>query len=350
MESTQECKETTAVNLGALLDAGDGAVVILAAGDTRLVVHKAVLADRSPVFAAMFRHETLEAGSGLVTIPDVGGAALRQLVAYLYTLQAPQLPGMAAQLLAAAEKYGLLVLKAHCERQVAAQLSVENAATTAVLAVRHSGASLTKAAVNFMKAHLVPVMATQGWADAVRSQPEDVVQVSRLLSELPPETRSLSAKEKDRRLIKAAKQGTVDDVRTLLAAGADVGAREEDSTRRTALHYAAAEGHVEAARCLVEAGAEMGARTSRGNTPLHRAAWNGHAAVVRLLTASSADPNAWSEGGWTPLHDAAFNGHAQAATALLLAGADRRARNNEGKTALDLAREKNHHQLIDILR
>ncbi|XP_049942874.1 putative ankyrin-containing lipoprotein Lxx09580 [Schistocerca serialis cubense] len=431
MEPTQEVMETTAVDLGALLDAGDGAVVILVAGGTRLVAHRAVLADRSPVFGGMFRHDTLEANTGEVAVPDVEGPVLRQLVAYLYTLQAPQLPSLAPQLLAAADKYGVSAPKARCEQLVAAQLSVETAAATAVLAIRHSCTSLRQAAVNFIKANVAQIMTTRGWADAVRTQPEEVVTLSHLLASSPAEAstsasadsslspgsgpqrdrswtpdtsappttacttpppddsavsrlRSLPEKEKNSRLIQAAKEDSVSELQTLLAAGADVGARDESEDRYTALHWTAKKGHVKAARCLVEGGAEVEARSSDWqSTPLHKAAGNGHEAVgrllleagaeadarnkmqstpllmaayhgheavVRLLLAATPYHNTRNQWGRTPLHYAALNGHAEVAAALLEAGADRWARNNEGKTPLDLARQNNHQQLIDILK
>ncbi|XP_049839132.1 ankyrin repeat domain-containing protein 6-like [Schistocerca gregaria] len=426
MEPTQEVMETTAVDLGALLDAGDGAVVTLVAGGNRLVAHRAVLAERSPVFGGMFRHDSLEANAGEVAIPDVEGPVLRQLVAYLYTLQAPQLPSLAPQLLAAADKYGVSALKAWCEQVVAAQLSVETAAAAAVLAIRHSCTSLRQATVNFIKANVTQVMSTQGWADAVRTQPEDVVTLGHLLADLPAEAstpvsadgsspqgdrgrtpatdvphtaactapppddsavsrlRSLPQKEKNSRLIKAAKEDAVTELQTLLAAGADVGARDEDERRYTALHWAAEKGHEKAARCLVVGGADVDARSSGWQeTPLHKAAGNGHEAVARLLLVAGAEAdarnktqstpllvaayhghvavvrlllaatpyhNARDQWGRTPLHNAALREHAEAASALLDAGADRWARNNEGKTPLDLAKQNNHQQLMDMLR
>ncbi|XP_047105176.1 BTB/POZ and MATH domain-containing protein 3-like [Schistocerca piceifrons] len=376
MEAVKDITETVAVDLGDLLDAGDDAVVILEAGETRLVVHRAVLADRSPVFAAMFAHDTLEASTGVVRIADIGGPVLRQLVSYLYTQRAPQLPGTAPQLLAAADKYGASRLKAECERQVAAQLTVETAAAAAVLAVRHSCSDLRRAAIEFIKARTHEVMATQGWADAMRKQPEDLIEVSRLLYDPPPQTsapvvteprttttstttttrttttttrtttaatatsasaprqtpaaarpttpppdqatvsqmRSLSAEERDRRLVQAAEEGAVGELRALIAAGADVGAR--GWWERTALHWAARRGDVEAARLLVGAGAAVDAR---------------------------------SDGGWTPLHVAALNGRAEVAAALLVAGADRGATTGDGETALDLARLRNHRRLVEML-
>ncbi|XP_047101290.1 ankyrin-2-like [Schistocerca piceifrons] len=387
MEAVKDVKKSMAVNLGDLMDAGDDAMVILVAGDTRLVVHRAVLVDRSPVFEAMFAHDTLEASSGAVSILDVGGPVLRQLVSYLYTLQAPQLPSAAPELLATADKYGLLSLKAECERQVAAQLTVETAAAAATLAVRHSCSDLRQAALAFIKSCPFEVMATQGWADAMRKQPEDLIEVSRLLYDPPPQTstpvstqlrptaaattttttaatttsapcqtpaaaalstsppldeatvsrlRSLSADERDRRLIKVANQGSVGELRELLAAGADVGARSTGGF--TALHYVAVRGDVEAARWLVKAGAALDARSNCQNMPLHLAALRGNAAVVQLLLTASADPNARASGGLTPLHCAALNGHAEAAAKLLEAGANRRARTENGRTAVDIAR------------
>ncbi|XP_047101159.1 ankyrin-3-like isoform X2 [Schistocerca piceifrons] len=393
----QEAEKATAVDLGALLDAGDGAVVTLLAGDTRLVAHRAVLAARSPVFADMFRRVILEASSGQLVLSDTEGPVLRQVLAYLYALQVPQLPSMAPKLLVAADVYGLSVLKAHCEQQVVAQLSVETAAAAGVIAIRHSANRLKQAAVAFIKAHLLRVMATQGWAEAVVNDPQTVVELTHLIAETPTDTstpsagesrtgpssqthsglsdddqrpatavpptppqttpqpgdvaisllRNLSGEQKGEMLIAAAKEGSVSELRTLLAVGADVEAKNENS--QTALHLAAAMGHVEVVRRLLEEGAGVNARDRWQNTPLHQAAWNDNVAVVQLLSASSADPNASDSIGNTPLHDAARRGHPDVATALLKAGADREVRNDNGETPLDLAERNNHQRLIDIL-
>ncbi|XP_049769834.1 ankyrin-3-like [Schistocerca cancellata] len=394
----QEAEGATAVDLGALLDAGDGAVVTLLAGDTRLVAHRAVLAARSPVFADMFRRVTLEnSSSSQLVVSDTEGPVLRQVLAYLYTLQVPQLPSMAPQLLVAADVYGLSVLKAHCEQQVVAQLSVETATAAGVLAIRHSANRLKQAAVAFIKTHLLRVMATQGWAEAVVNDPQTVVELARLIAETPTDTstpsagegrtgpspqppgghsdggrspataapptspqatpqpddadvsrlRNLSGEEKGQMLVAAAKEGSVSKVRTLLAVGADVEATDEN--QQNALHWAAAGGHAAVVKRLLEEGADVNARDRWRNTPLHQAAWNDNATVVRLLAASSADCNARDSAGNTPLHDAARRGQADAATALLEAGADREVRNYDGDTPLDLAEWNNHEWLIDIL-
>ncbi|XP_046983718.1 cortactin-binding protein 2-like [Schistocerca americana] len=362
MSAVTEVQNTTTEALAALLDGGEGSLVTLVAGETRVAAHRAVLAAASPVFAAMFAHDMLEASCGQVSIDDVEGPVLRLLVAYAYTLQAPQLPDTAHHLLAAAEKYGLSALKADCERQLISQLAVETAAATAVTAVRHLCPDATRAAVAFIKDHL-QVMATRGWADAVLEYPQEVIEVCSMLGGPPAEAssptatgggstansdsqphnghsrtpaaaapptsarhtpppddaavshfRSLSGAERGWRLIEAAEEGAVEEVRALLAAGADV--RERDERRRTALH---------------------------------RAAWRGDAVVVRLLLSAASDPNARTPEGWTPLHCAAYYGRTEAAAALLQAGADRGVRTNDGKTPLDIASRQSGQQLVEML-
>ncbi|XP_047112273.1 speckle-type POZ protein-like [Schistocerca piceifrons] len=191
MEAVTKVEETAAVDLDALLDAGEGPMVTLVAGETRLMARRAVLAARSPVFSAMFSHDTLESSSNEVTITDVEGPVLRELLAYCHTLRTPHPSSMTPQVLAAADKYDLSGLKTECEQQLASLLTVESAAATAVLAVRHTCPSLTKAAVAFIKANF-QVLATQGWADAVHNQPKDVVEVCRLLGQPPIKIRYLS--------------------------------------------------------------------------------------------------------------------------------------------------------------
>ncbi|XP_049839674.1 uncharacterized protein LOC126284640 [Schistocerca gregaria] len=175
---------------------------------------------------------------------------------------------------------------------------------------------------------------------ACRSPPPNDAAVSRL--------RNLSVEERGRRLIEAAKNGAMPELQALLAAGADVGAKDEKSN--TALHWAAWEGYTQAVRCLMEAGAHKDIGNSVKNTPLHWAAWGGRAAVVRLLLASSANPNVRNQDGMTPLHEAAKHGRADVAIVLLDAGADKEARTNEGYTPLEIARQYNQHHLVDLLR
>ncbi|XP_047101155.1 TD and POZ domain-containing protein 1-like [Schistocerca piceifrons] len=364
MSAVTEVQNTTTEALAALLDGGEGALVTLVAGETRVAAHRAVLAAASPVFEAMFAHDMLEASCGQVSIDDVEGPVLRLLVAYTYTLRAPQLPDTAPQLLAVADKYGLSALKVACERQLISQLAVETAAATAVTAVRHSCPDATRAAVAFIKDH-PQVMATRGWVDAVLEYPQEVNEVIRQLREPPAEASSPTATGGGS-TTNSERQPHSGHSQTPAAAAPPASARhtpppddaavsrfrslsEEERDRR--LREAAGEGAVEEVRLLFAAGADVGARDGGGLTALHWAAERGHAAVVQLLLLLSAasDPNARDQRGRTPLHWAAWWGHAEAAAALLQAGADRGAADELGRTPLDIARLCNHQQIVEML-
>ncbi|XP_049772732.1 poly [ADP-ribose] polymerase tankyrase-like [Schistocerca cancellata] len=340
MSAVAEVQNTTTEALAALLDGGDGALVTLVAGETRVAAHRAVLAAASPVFQAMFAHGMLEASCGQVSIDDVEGPVLRLLVAYTYTLQAPQLPDTAAQLLSAADKYGLSGLKAACERQLISQLAVETAAATAVRAVRHSCPDATRAAVAFIKDH-PQVMATRGWADAVLECPQEVNEVIRLVSEPPAEASSPTATGGGS-TPNSDRQPRSGHSRTPAAAAPPTSARHTPPPDDAAVSRFRSLSGAQRGRWLIQA-------AKVGTVEEHWAAERGHAAVVRLLLSAASDPNARSQKGWTPLHFAAYCGRAEAAAALLEAGADRGVWTNDGRTPLDYAVLCNHRQLVQML-
>ncbi|HZN68203.1 MAG TPA: ankyrin repeat domain-containing protein [Tepidisphaeraceae bacterium] len=101
----------------------------------------------------------------------------------------------------------------------------------------------------------------------------------------------------------------------------------------TDLHFAAQAGDVEAIARLVAAGADVNARDKHGNTPLKYATAEPVPAAVRKLIALGADVNLGDDRGFTPLHCAAAHGFyalaVEIAEALLARGADVNARSRE---------------------
>jgi len=159
----------------------------------------------------------------------------------------------------------------------------------------------------------------------------------------PPASQSLAEVEFARSACKAAQEGDLARLGSLLAR--DPGAAHSDgrggTSGYTPLHYAARGGHAACVRALLAAGADPSAATAAGGaTPLHRAAYMGHAGVVRALLEAGAGPDARDADGETPLHKAARGGHAGACRALLPAA--RRSlglRERRGRTPLEVARE-----------
>ncbi len=95
-------------------------------------------------------------------------------------------------------------------------------------------------------------------------------------------------------IMTCAGTGTTEGVRMLIAAGADVNAREPVQNQ-TALMWAAAEHHPDVIRLLLENGADPQARTRKGFTALHFAAREGDLEGARLLIAAGVNVNIRSQ-------------------------------------------------------
>ena len=137
--------------------------------------HKFILAARSPVFAAMFKHsEMKENEKNEVEITDIQPAVLKEMLTFIYTGDTPNIKEMASSLLYAAEKYQLQHLKALSERQLAVSITVKNAAETLVLAHQHEALQLKEITLNFIAVNGRRVMKSEGW-ESVKAFGSDLV-------------------------------------------------------------------------------------------------------------------------------------------------------------------------------
>lgn len=87
--------------------------------------------------------------------------------------------------------------------------------------------------------------------------------------------------------------------RILLEAGALVDVAAANELRVQPLHSAAAGRQTEICRLLLAAGADVNAREAGGFTPLHAAAQNGDPEMVELFLSAGADPAATTDEGKT---------------------------------------------------
>ena len=207
----------------------------------------------------------------------------------------------------------------------------------------------------------------------------------------------------------AAAQGDTEAVQALIAAGADIEARDEHGQTpllvavwaadhvaptvralleggantevkhegRYPIHLAAGLGDTETVRALISAGAKAEAKADHGLTPVHAAAGNGHADTVnalidagayaegvtplhlaawsgfidrfRAMISDGADINAKTEHGLTPLHGAAVQGHINVVSAMVSDGADVNAKTEHGLTPLHLAAAGLHADAVYAL-
>lgn len=148
----------------------------------------------------------------------------------------------------------------------------------------------------------------------------------------------------------AAASGTADEIRALIAQGADVEAADD----LTPLMVAAAAGRTENTLALVGAGAALDAVCfEHGMTALVHAVSGGHSGAVDALLEAGADPDIPTDTGRTALMEAVVHGNVNIVRTLLTAGADVGARTHAlpaGLTALKLALENGHDGIATLLK
>jgi ankyrin repeat protein len=151
----------------------------------------------------------------------------------------------------------------------------------------------------------------------------------------------------DNRLRKAAARGDLRSVKTLLAKGADVNAKNQIGMN--ALMAAVRGGHLKVVKFLIDKGAKVDARDNDGFTALMTACGLGYLQVANVLLDKGAQVNARTEYGVTALKNA-INSQCVPLVELLLArGADVNARLDDGSTLLMWATIPGKIEIVKLL-
>jgi ankyrin repeat protein len=154
---------------------------------------------------------------------------------------------------------------------------------------------------------------------------------------------------REERLLRAAREGDLKTISSLLDKGVDIEARNPGDGW-TPLFWAAVRERADAVALLRARGARIEVRDRRGLTALMAASRWGRKAGVAALLDAGAKIDARDVNGWTALMWAAFKGQADMAAFLLSRGANPRITDPDGRTALDLAVLKRHDKAAALLR
>src|SRR5260221_5574372 len=108
--------------------------------------------------------------------------------------------------------------------------------------------------------------------------------------------------------VKAATNGKIDEVKTLLQSGVNINTQIEHGY--SALMLAAGNGQEDVVKYLLKNGANVNLQANLKETALHLAAGNGRKSIVELLVTNGADFRV-SDTGLTPLMMAVAGGHSE---------------------------------------
>ncbi len=139
-------------------------------------------------------------------------------------------------------------------------------------------------------------------------------------------------------MIEAAKNGKIEEVRSLCEKGVSVNVQDRDGA--TALHMSCFYGLYSTAECLInERKADVSVVDKMKETALHKAVQYDNTDIVEILCESGAEVKFGNKYGFTPLHYASAYGHVLSVATLLEFGADNFMMDHSGRTAKDVAGE-----------
>uniref|UniRef100_A0A914BWM4 Uncharacterized protein n=1 Tax=Acrobeloides nanus TaxID=290746 RepID=A0A914BWM4_9BILA len=149
--------------------------------EREIPVHKAILAARSPVFAAMLTHsDTNEVKTNTLVITDVDYDVVVEMLSFIYSGRCSnELNDLASPLLIAADKYRLDELKSHCETCLIQSLNHGNACELLVIADMYKASRLRKRAVQFILQNPKDITTTPGWEVVLQDHPQLVTDIVR---------------------------------------------------------------------------------------------------------------------------------------------------------------------------
>lgn len=154
-------------------------------------------------------------------------------------------------------------------------------------------------------------------------------------------------------MMAATHANRIDVVQALIDAGADVDL--QDDRRDNVFLYAGAEGRLEILRLAVKAGASTTLTNRYGGSALIPAAERGHVEVVReILTTTDVDVNHVNKLGWTALLEAIILSdggprHQEIVRLLLENGADVDLADKDGVTPLEHTKERGYREIERML-
>ncbi|MBU6339014.1 MAG: ankyrin repeat domain-containing protein [Rickettsiales bacterium] len=157
--------------------------------------------------------------------------------------------------------------------------------------------------------------------------------------------------ELNSKLLEICESNSVDalkQIKSLVTQGADVNVGNHSNSK--ALHIASQNNNFELVEFLLKNAADVNLLNDDGWTALHFAAQRGYTEIVKLLIKSGVKIDIQGlRYHRTALHYAADQGRLESVVEILKAGGKTDIRDIHKNTPLDIARNKNHQKIVEVL-
>merc|ERR1719412_321345 len=140
-------------------------------GDKVFHCHKLFLSLRSEVFSAMFEHHLVESREHQVTITDLDSSTVGNMLNFIYTDRVRE-ECITFELLAAANKYNISLLRQNCEEIILGRLSIENAAEVWEAIHLHGSKFAQEKVLRYMAEFWKDIKETEEYKKVVKVYPE----------------------------------------------------------------------------------------------------------------------------------------------------------------------------------
>ena len=170
--SKEELTSSLNQNLEQLFTNRSEADVCFVINGKEIKAHKMILSARSPVFAAMLKSGMKESVENRVEINDIAPDIFEALLRFVYTDRVDITQLDAKDLLAAANKYLLPLLKLQSQQFLSQTISAENCVELLALADLHNAVHLKKSALNFIRLNSENIMQSDAWKNLKQSRPD----------------------------------------------------------------------------------------------------------------------------------------------------------------------------------
>ena len=157
-------------------------------GDKTFDAHQLILSAWSPVFRGMFQAEMKEKESGMVEIQDLDSTVMLEMLKFIYTGRCrisdedPE-PKVVVDLLEAADKYQVIVLKKMCEEVMIKILRPNMSLQILAYADMYGAEELKKQALDLVIGNMKTLRGSDEWKDCAKNRPHLYVDILEALAD-----------------------------------------------------------------------------------------------------------------------------------------------------------------------